>query len=155
MQQRRIALIGALTLCAPRLASGQTPMPHDSVHAAKTLFRYRDAVLAAGFTGLTVAMFPIDKSVASRLQNPNAQGNHLFENAATDVRILADPGGVIIGVSMYGVGRVAGWKNVADFGLHGTEAIAVAGIVTTFLKGVAGRARPFVSLDTNPRDFHF
>ena len=156
MQRRPIAVIAAaLGACAPLVASAQTPMPHDSVHAAKTLFTYRDAVLAAGFAGLTVAMFPVDKSVAGRLQNPNTQANHFFENASTDVRLLADPGGVVIGVSMYGLGRVAGWKNVADFGLHGTEAIAVAGFATTFLKGVAGRARPFVSLDTNPRDFHF
>jgi membrane-associated phospholipid phosphatase len=155
MTRNRLVFIGAVILCAPGPVSAQTPMPHDSVHAAKTLFTYRDAVLAAGFAGLTVAMFPIDKSVASRLQNPNTQANRFFENASTDVRILADPGGVVIGVSMYGIGRVVGWKNVADFGLHGTEAIAVAGITTTILKGVAGRARPFVSLDTNPHDFHF
>jgi len=130
-------------------------MPHDSVHAAKTLFAHRDALLAAGFAGLTVAMFPIDKSVAGRLQNPNNQANHFFQNASTDARLLGDPGAAIIAVSMYGVGRVAKWKNVADFGLHGTEAIVMAGATTTLLKGLTGRARPFVSTDTNPTDFHF
>lgn len=154
MTRYRLAFIGALSVWMPRSVLAQTPMPHDSVHAAKTLFTYRDAALAAGFAGLTVALFPVDKSVASRLQNPNTQANRLLENASTDVRILADPGGVVIGISMYGIGRVAGWKKVADFGLHGTEAIAVAGITTTILKGIAGRARPFVSLDTNPHDFH-
>ena len=155
MRRNRAALFGALLLCAPHPALAQTPMPHDSVHAAQTLFTYRDAMLAAGFAGLTIAMFPVDKSVAGRLQNPNTQANRFFENASTDVRILADPGGMVIGVSMYGIGRVAGWKNVADFGVHGTEAIVVAGITTTILKGLAGRARPFVSVDTNPHDFHF
>jgi membrane-associated phospholipid phosphatase len=130
-------------------------MPNDSVHAAKTLFTSRDAVLAVGFVGLTVALFPIDKSVAGRLQNPNTQANHLLKNASTDVRMLGDPGTTIIAVSMYGVGRIAKWKNVADFGLHGTEAIAVAAATTTLLKGLAGRARPFVTADTNPTDFHF
>lgn len=154
MKPRCVAVL-CLALAAPGVVRAQTPMPHDSVHAAKTLFTYRDAALAAGFAGLTVAMFPIDKSVAGRLQNPNAQANRFFENASTDVRLLADPGGLIISLSMYGAGRVGHWKNVADFGLHATEAIAVAGITTTFLKGVAGRARPFVSIDTNPRDFHF
>jgi membrane-associated phospholipid phosphatase len=141
--------------CVPQFAPAQTPMPHDSVHAAKTLFTSRDALLAAGFVGLTVAMLPIDKSVAGRLQNPNAQANQFFKNASTDVRMLGDPGTTIIAVSMYGVGRIARWKNVADFGLHGAEAIAVAGATTTLLKGFAGRARPFVSTDTNPTDFHF
>lgn len=153
--KRQLLVIWLGAVCAPQFAGAQTPMPHDSIHAAKTLFTSRDALLAAGFVGLTVAMFPIDKSVAGRLQNPNTQANQFFKNASTDVRILGDPGTTIIAVSMYGVGRVAGWKNVADFGLHGAEAIAVAGATTTFLKGVIGRARPFVSIDTNPHDFHF
>lgn len=145
----------AASLAGSRVASAQTPMPHDSVHAAKTLFTYRDAALAAGFAGLTIAMFPIDKSVAGRLQNPNEQANHFFENASTDVRLLADPGSLIISVTMYGAGRLAGWKNMADFGLHGVEAVAVAGITTTVLKGIFGRERPFVSVDTNPHAFHW
>jgi membrane-associated phospholipid phosphatase len=152
---RRLVWLWLGAVCVPRFAAAQTPMPHDSVHAAKTLFTSRDALLAAGFVGLTVAMFPIDKSVAGRLQNPNTQANQFFKNASTDVRMLGDPGTTIIAVSMYGVGRIAGWKNVADFGLHGAEAIAVAGATTTLLKGFAGRARPFVSTDTNPTDFHF
>jgi membrane-associated phospholipid phosphatase len=155
MRLRVVVVLAAAAVTDPRLAGAQTPMPHDSVHAAKTLFTSRDALLAAGFVGLTVAMLPVDKSVALRLQNPTEQANRFFQNAATDVRILGDPGAVIIGVSMYGVGKVAGWKDVADFGFHTTEAIAVAGITTTFLKGVAGRARPFVSSDTNPGQFHF
>src|SRR5690349_15302830 len=149
MRLKHLSVLVGTALCATRPLVAQITVHQDSVHAAKTLFTYRDAVLAAAFAGLTVAMFPVDKSVASRLQNPNAQANHLFENAATDVRVLADPGSVIITASMYGIGKLAGWRNVADFGLHGAEALAVAGVATTFLKGVSGRARPFVSLDTN------
>jgi len=155
MRLKDLVIVIGTTLCVSQPMVAQITVSHDSVHAAKTLFTYRDAVLAAAFAGLTVAMFPVDKSVAGRLQNPNTQANHFLENAVTDVRILADPGSVIIGVSMYGVGRVAGWKNVADIGLHGLEAVAVAGVATTFLKGVAGRARPFVTTDTNAHDFHF
>ena len=133
----------------------QTPTPRDSADVGKTLFTYRDALLAVGFASVTVAMFPVDKSVARRLQNPNVQANRFFENASNDVRILADPGGVIIGLSTYGVGRLAKWKNVADFGLHTTEAISVAGLTTVILRGVAGRSRPFVVGDTSPQDFRF
>src|SRR5690242_5982231 len=35
----------------------------------KTLFTRRDAALAGGFFALTIAMFPLDKSFASRLQD--------------------------------------------------------------------------------------
>src|SRR5947209_2763975 len=57
-----------VTLCATA-GMAQTPMPGDSIHAAKTLFTWRDAALAAAFAGLTVAMFPADRSIAQHLQD--------------------------------------------------------------------------------------
>ncbi len=153
MRPTQIVLIAAVFLGASGSARAQTPAV-DSVHAS-SLFTYRDAVLAAGFAGLTVAMFPLDKSVARRLQNPTVQANRFFTNGSTDLRLVADPGGVIIGFSAYGVGRVAGWKNVADLGLHTVEALSVAGLTTVILDGLVARARPFVVGDTNSTDFHF
>jgi membrane-associated phospholipid phosphatase len=147
-------LIAGAFLGASGSGGAQAPTPRDSVHAP-ALFTYRDAVLAAGFAGLTVAAFPLDKSVARRLQNPSVQANRFFANGATDVRLLADPGGVIIGFSAYGVGRLAGWKNVADLGLHTVEALSIAGLTTVIFDGLAARARPFVVGDTNSTDFHF
>jgi membrane-associated phospholipid phosphatase len=135
--------------------AAQTTLAGDSVHAAKTLFTWRDGVLAAGFTGLTFAMYPADKSFASRLQDSSTQANHFLENAAKGIQYFADPGSIVIGVSLYTVGRIAKWRDVADLGLHGTEAVAVSGVITSLIKDVAGRARPYVSADSNPRDFRF
>jgi membrane-associated phospholipid phosphatase len=39
--------------------------------------------------------------------------------------------------------------------LHGTEAVLVADVVTYALKGITGRARPFVFADTSPHNFKF
>jgi membrane-associated phospholipid phosphatase len=138
---------------AVRAAHAQTPMSGDSVDAAKTLFTWRDAALAGVFTGLTIAMFPIDRSTARRLQDSSTQANRFFKNASRDVQYVADPGSIVIGVSLYGVGRVAGWRELADLGLHGTEAVALSGTLTALIKGLAGRARPYVSVDTNAADF--
>jgi membrane-associated phospholipid phosphatase len=149
-----VAAAAPLVIFGPPVAA-QTPMPNDSVHAAKTLFTWRDAVLAAGFTGLTVAMFPADRSIAQRLQDSSTQANRFFKNASKGIQYMADPGSVVIGVSMYAVGRVAHWRDVADLGLHGTEAVALSGIITGILKDAAGRARPYVSADTSPHDFGF
>jgi hypothetical protein len=98
--------------------AAQTTLAGDSVHAAKTLFTWRDGVLAAGFTGLTFAMYPADKSFASRLQDSSTQANHFLENAAKGIQYFADPGSIVIGVSLYTVGRIAKWRDVADLGLH-------------------------------------
>ncbi len=100
-------------------------------------------------------MFPIDQRVARHLQDSTTQANRFFKNTSDVVQYVADPGSIIIGVGMYGVGRIAHWRNVADLGLHGTEAVALSGSITYLLKGLAGRARPYVSVDTNARDFHF
>ena len=127
----------------------------DSVHAAKTLFTWRDAVLAAGFAGLTVAMFPADERIARRLQDSTTQANQFFGRAATATEYIADPGSIVIGVSLYGVGRLAHWREVEDLGLHGTEAVVLSGIVTGVIKDVAGRARPYVTGDSSSRDFRF
>ena len=151
-------------LAQPAVAQQPSLVPTDSTIAsrtdpldasAKTLFTYRDAVLAGGFAVLTVAMFPVDRSLATRLQDSSTQASHLVKNASRDVQFIADPGSIFIGVGLYGVGRIARWKEVADLGLHGTEAVALSGSITALLKGIAGRGRPYVSGDTNPHDFKF
>lgn len=154
--QRRGASLAAALLLAGSSALAQSPTPSTATRAdsgSKTLFDRKDAVLAGGFAILTVAMFPADRSIARRLQVPGNQENAFFKNASRDVQYLADPGSVIIGVSVYGIGRLAGWRTVEDLGLHGTEAVALSGAITTVLKGTLGRARPYVSADTNPHDF--
>jgi len=148
---RASALLLAITVAASLPA--QTVIKNDSIHASKTLFTWRDAVLAGGFTGLTVAMFPLDKHLANRLQDSSTQASHFLKNATKDVQSIADPGAMFIGVGMYGVGRIAHWKEFADLGLHGTEAVVIAGVTTTILKDIAGRARPYVSSDTSAHDF--
>ena len=150
-----IIVLATLSGAPLHRASSQTQINGDSIHAAKTLFTWRDGALAGGFTGLTVAMFPVDRSLARRLQDSSAQANRFFKNASKDIQYFADPGSIVIGIGMYGVGRFAHWRSVEDLGLHGAEAVAVSGIVTALLKDVAGRARPYVSADTSPHDFHF
>jgi membrane-associated phospholipid phosphatase len=141
--------VGATSMTA------QTPMPADSIHAAKTLFTWRDGALAAGFAGLTVAMFPADRSLAQHLQDSSTQASHFLKHASKGIQYMADPGSVVIGASMYAIGRIGHWRDVADLGLHGTEAVALSGVITGVIKDAAGRARPYVSGDTSAHDFRF
>ncbi len=138
-------------------ADGRTVVPRDTAHAAahKTLFTYRDALLAAGFVGLTFAMFPVDRSIAENLQDPNVRSNRFLEKAATGVEYITTPGSFFIGGGLYAAGKVTGKKNLADLGWHGTEAIILSSGMTSFLKAVLGRARPYVGSDTTPHDFSF
>ncbi|MEP6732281.1 MAG: phosphatase PAP2 family protein [bacterium] len=119
------------------------------------MFTYRDAALAAGFVGLTFAMFPADKHFAQAIQDEDLQNNRLFNNPAKGVELITSPGAFIIGGGLYVVGKATGHKDLADLGWHGTEAVILASGVTSVLKGVLGRARPYVTNDTNPHDFSF
>ena len=157
------ALILALGVMPPRAAAQNPPpgdqrtvVPRDTAHAERrqTLFTYRDAILAAGFAGLTVAMFPLDKNIARQIRQ-DSTFNGFTQNSAVGFETISSPGAYVIGGSLYVIGRITKKPDLADFGWHGTEAVLVANGLTGFLKGTLGRARPFVSNDTNPRDFRF
>jgi membrane-associated phospholipid phosphatase len=149
-----VVLSGALA-CPSVAAQAPAGRQADSAATSRPLFGARDAIVAAGFAGLTVAMFPVDQRIAHRLENPSAQANKFFHHAATGFEVIASPGAFLIGGSLYAVGRLGGFERVADLGLHGTEAVLVGDIVTGALKGLAGRSRPFVTADTNAADFSF
>src|SRR4051812_2179870 len=98
----RSAIIAAgLMLGQFRMATAQatSSAPPPSV----SLFTRDDAYLGAFFIAGTIALAPFDKSVAGILQRPSSQANRLFQNLATGVRVIADPGAIIIGTSMYTV----------------------------------------------------
>jgi membrane-associated phospholipid phosphatase len=122
--------------------------------AARPLFTWRDGLLAGGFVGATLALFPFDKRTAAALQAPNRQQSHLLQQSAKWFRTIAEPGSVIIGVSLYGIGRLSKNERMTDLGLHGTEALFVGEGFGSVLKGTFGRARPYVdSIHPNPHDW--
>ena len=134
----------------------QAPAQRDTTHRpGKPLFTVDDALLGVGFAGITVAMFPLDKSVARRLRSPSSSENRFINRAATGFEVLADPGSIIVGSGLYLVGRYTHHIQLEDLGLHTTEAIVVGSGITMVLKGALGRSRPFVTNATDPRDFKF
>jgi membrane-associated phospholipid phosphatase len=83
-----------------------------------------------------------------------------FRNSPGTGRVLdaaafiGGPGSVGIGAAMWGAGRVWKNKNLATDGETAFEAAALSGVVTYFVKGVAGRARPYLD-PTRANDFSF
>lgn len=142
------------------LSSQPAPAPSQPGPREK-LFVQRDALIALGFTGLTIAMFPIDKSAALRLQRDRVQNRKLYNRTATAFRYLGAPVSFIAAVAMYGTGRLGGDGELAAAGLHITESMVLASALTQVTKGMAGRARPrhfkdtlgMQPFDPRPRDF--
>jgi len=146
----------ALTVLATQSlgAQGSTLQTPDTTKGAP-LFTGRDAIRAVGFAGLTVAMFPLDRSIARRLTNERSKANRFLNGASKGVEYIADPGSIVIGTSLYLFGRLTNNSGIEDLGWHGTEAVLLAGGTAWILKGLAGRARPFVTGDTTAHDFKF
>src|SRR3954468_13242170 len=145
-----------LVLIAP-LASGiaQSSVQPPAPDTAAPLFNGRDVIRALGFTGLTIAMFPVDRSIARRLTNERSKANQFLNNASKGVEYIADPGSIVIGTSLYVIGRVSHHPGLADLGWHGTESVLLGSSITWLVKGLAGRARPFSTADTTAHDFKF
>lgn len=148
-------LFAALAVAMPISAAGAQPTVTKDTAPGEPMFNKRDIVRAVGFAGLTVAMFPIDRSIARRLTNERSKANRFLNGASTGVEYIADPGSIVIGTSLYVIGRVAHKPGLADLGWHGTESVLLGSSITFLLKGLAGRARPFATGDTTAHDFKF
>ena len=123
--RKLLTMTTALTLTVTGLAVAQ---PADTTKISTSpLFTAKDAWIAAGFVAGTIALYPADRYFARKLQTPNNQENRFLRDAADGFRFLGTPGSTIIGASMYAVGRVAKVDKMADLGLHGTEALIIAG----------------------------
>lgn len=145
-----MATLGSVATAQPALPPKAKA---DSAKVPAPLFTTKDFVTIGAFAAGTVVMFPFDRRLAKHLTNPGAQANKFFRNASTGVEWIASPGPYFIGGALYAVGRLGHWERVADLGWHGTESVFLADVVTYLIKGTAGRARPYVSSDTNPHDF--
>lgn len=146
--------LAALSLGIGPLVEAQgavQPIPTEA-STGKPLFTPLDLVALGSFAVLTVAITPADQELANFVQDSGLQSNTLLRRSAIFVREVATPGSIIIGSTLYIVGRSGGNERMAELGLHGLEALAVGGGVTFVLKGLIGRARPYRGLD-NPRNF--
>jgi membrane-associated phospholipid phosphatase len=132
------------------------PATVDTAKKIQVLFTVKDGLLAAAVVGATIALFPVDRSLAIRLQNENsAPGGKALNSWANGFDYLALPGVFVAAPAVYLVGRWSHNDKMKDLGWHTTEAAIVGLAITEILKGAVGRSRPFVSNDTNPHDFKF
>lgn len=119
----------------------------DSV---RPFFTWRDAAMLGVFTAATFAVAPMDTRIARELQDPSVQANRSMRRIADAVETITEPGSLIIGAALYGYGKLADNRRVAEVGMRGTESLVVGAGIGILMKGVAGRARP--ARDVNEPD---
>lgn len=133
---RRAALVLLAVALAPGTAAGQT------TGGSGPLFDARDAWIASAYFGVAALAFPFDEAIAVEIQDSLLQEAPGLRRASRAFDLLGVPGTAIIGVGLYGAGRVLDRPEMADVGLHVTEAFVTAEVMTAILKYTAGRSRP-------------
>lgn len=133
---------------------GPAAPPSETRFAGEPFFTARDAWLALGFLAGTAALAPFDRELALALQDSTLQVHRTLNGLADGLKFMGFPGSVIVGGSMYAVGRIGDMPGVAAVGLRGTEAVLLSYAVVWTGKNLAGRARPDHDPD-NPLNFGF
>jgi membrane-associated phospholipid phosphatase len=145
-------LLPVAALLTVTLGTDVQAQVQDTINHKTPLLEGKDALILGAFAIGATLVAPIDRQVASRLQNPYTQENRFLKTAATGFRLLGDPGSVITGAGLYLVGRADGQRRVEALGLHSVESILLSGAIGTGLKLAAGRQRPYADT-ANPYNF--
>jgi membrane-associated phospholipid phosphatase len=137
-------------------AAADTAAPNAAVPTLRRrpVFTPRDFVIGAALVTTAAALIPADGQIAREFQRPGPQSSSALRGTADGVEMIGSPGAIVFGGSLYAVGLIARKRTVADLGWHTLEALAVSGQVTSALKGLFGRSRPYAA-DGDARDFDF
>ena len=109
--------------------------------------------LDAGTLGLglagSIALMPLDNRIARRLQEDRYQGRKSYQDVSDVAAAINEKSLFAAGLVTYGIARlVDAPRTTTDIAWHTTESIFVASATATVIRGVLGRSRPFVTLDT-------
>ena len=130
-------------LCALLLCPSLGAQPADTTRrSTKPLFTARDAYIIGGISIVSVALIQSDKAIIREIQRDTSA---FLRNTADQLKYINEKSLLAVDVVLYGVGKIGRMERLADIGLHGSEAIAVASVVSTLIKSTTGRPRPRTS----------
>lgn len=134
-------------LCLSLIMSSAAYAQNDTIAGKKPLFTVGDLLVVGGFTLGTIVLAREDRHLTHQLQVQARQSNRILMGGATVFRLMGDPGAIVTGTTIYGIGLADSNHRTQEVGLHTVEAIVLANITTGTLKILAGRARPYASED--------
>jgi len=121
---------------------------------SRVLVRRSEVLTLLGFGVAAAAIAPADERLATWIRGPGMQGPSL-NTVARVFNFMGDPGTVIAGATLYLFGAATQRRHPLDAAVHIGESVVGASVITGVLKMATGRARPYVSANTNPHDLRF
>ncbi|HEY2026253.1 MAG TPA: phosphatase PAP2 family protein [Gemmatimonadaceae bacterium] len=142
-----------LVLGAPVLRSAHAQVTGEP---DKTFLTRGDLAIGAVALGATALVSIFDDDIATASQRPTStwqrQGLLRF---ATNVSKVNETTLTAAGILTYGIARLSGSRMVTDVALHTTESVVLASLASQVIRGPLGRARPYMTNDTNQYTFKF
>lgn len=92
-------------------------------------------------------LYDADRAIAAALQSAALQQSPLLHVIRATFNWWGGPGVIYFAALLWLGGRALKSARVSMLGLRGAEAIALTSAIGSIVKGVAGRARPFVTPD--------
>jgi membrane-associated phospholipid phosphatase len=108
-----------------------------------------------GLGAAAAIVSPADRWIARTIQRPEwvrTGGGHSIAKMVSDVGGVAP---IAAGLGVWAHGALTDNRSNQEVGRSATVSIISSAAVTGSLKFAFGRARPYVSADSNPRDFKF
>ena len=153
---RALNLFAIISAC---LASPSHAQESPSPPSAQ-VFTSRDAaILGAGTVG-SAAISLFDVRIARFFAEPSRHKRQRLDVVAKRTSLVTETLLMISGASVWAIARVSHSPGTADVALHTTESIASGAAFIQVIRGIGGRARPYVVsdsgeswTDSNPYDF--
>ena len=133
--------------------------PADSARPAEPFFTKRDIYRAAGFVAAVGIASRFDKKLADWSQTSGLQDSQTLQHVGNFFNFMGQPAPQIIGVGLFATGKIIHSNRTQRLGLHGFEAMLMSNVITTTIKGLAGRERPIKGIELggqhDPDNFKF
>lgn len=143
----------ALVCASLALASSAIAQVRDTVIVHdKTFLTRRDALIAGVATGATLLLSRYDNDIALASQESRYQDSSLHK-IALRISKVNETTLTAAGILTYGIARWARATTVEDVALHATEAVVLSSVASQIIRGPLGRARPYVTHDTDQYSF--
>ena len=147
-----IKTVLALLLFLIAQAAGAQGTDSTISHGDKTFLTRRDLVTAGLALGATAALSHWDTDIAHASQRGSYQDSST-RRWASRISKVNETTLTLGGLVVYGVSRLAHANTAADISLHATESVVLASLASQVIRGPLGRARPYVTNDTDQYSF--
>ena len=162
MTARRVGALSLLVamsagIVRPSRAQNTTPTSPGQGQ----VFTSRDAAILAGGTLGSAALSLFDVRIARFFADSSLHRRRRFQVAAKRTSLVTETLLMLSGTAVWAIARIGNSPGTADVALHTTESVASGAAFIQVIRGIGGRARPYVVTDSgetgdsNPYDFEW